>query len=1123
MVHRNFEPHRMSTSRWAARAMALCCLGLCLLSLSGCLDLLKPRQRRFGSTCGVAAECEGGVCYHGHCTTSCKSGAQCGSGVCLDSVCQQSDDDYDLDGLSNAYEVKWKLDPANPDTDGDGIPDGVEIGPDPAHPKDSNGDGIIDALQSNTADADGDCIADAFDKLPGKPDPLPASDKICPFGVCKDNLSQIKVVCGTGPATNAGALVGCPKCQCDGAAVPDWQVTETFCDGKDNDCDGKTDKGLTYNGLPLGAPCVAAHGACQGLTVAGPTKGVVECGTDKATTCSTAANGSKSLAKPEVCNLVDDDCDGVTDNGFALNGQAVGQPCGTCTFSGATCQSGAPANPAVVTCTADGTAALCSGIPFASGFDQLTTGAPQTHLAWSAAVSPTWKRVVSYGGQVPGAYGAVDRDDQWTLDVSEAGKAISKAANWQRLNGMLPGRRSKSALFWDGNNDRMVLLGGEVDGQPDAEVKQFNAQGEWQDLSALPQSDAAFVAQLTTTNAMPIADPQASAHAVAVTMGAGATGLIAFLPGDPTPVWSAAQGGKSWQQIYDPTGSLGGEVACVAPAPTGTYAVALTQTGAVFRLQVSADGSQIEATPLTVSGTSPALFAPQCAHDGLLFHVFGGYDAARNDGGYRTGALSGDPSAPTGIVFAPATDPTGTDAAMQRAGGFAAWNAAQGLVFGGGVRFEGPAGQPHAVPRSDVWAVVGQSPPQRLDAPAPEGRIGQASGWSKSHKAFCIAGGLTLSVPTAPGLPVFGTPATDAWCMDATGTWQRLSSPIKPFAFGMAAIDAKGDRFVLAGGLDLAEGQTLTDIGRLWAGDLTQNGVHDAAWHPTAAVQTIALATGDVTAQAPMPSKAATVAPAAALDPVRNRLIWFGGFNANQETQNFFALQLDTLAFVDLHPDPIGASENVPQPRYGALALYDPYRDVFALKDGFIRTFSNGKPGTVGIDGFPGGDDPCYGALYGSLWAATTGVAPLKPTFQAFPVPNFAESNPVGQPLLRAYFTGPAFLPVLYDALGGHGWLAVPQSNIKGQFYASNVCTVIPDQVAYATTDVQLTLDIGSCGPAQPVAASVKTTALQNTPTTLLMAAAAYIEADRRSLLWGGLDQDYTPSAVSWRLDQGCK
>ena len=46
--------------------------------------------------------------------------------------------------------------------------------------------------------------------------------------------------------------------------------------------------------------------------------GVVECGNDKQVTCSTMANGSSPQAKAETCNSLDDDCDGGTDDGLTV-------------------------------------------------------------------------------------------------------------------------------------------------------------------------------------------------------------------------------------------------------------------------------------------------------------------------------------------------------------------------------------------------------------------------------------------------------------------------------------------------------------------------------------------------------------------------------------------------------------------------------------------------------------------------------------------------------------------------------------------------------------------------------------------------------------------------------------
>ncbi len=55
--------------------------------------------------------------------------------------------DPDGDSLSNADEARIGTDPNNPDTDGDGINDGVEVALDRMHPLDADNNGIIDALE----------------------------------------------------------------------------------------------------------------------------------------------------------------------------------------------------------------------------------------------------------------------------------------------------------------------------------------------------------------------------------------------------------------------------------------------------------------------------------------------------------------------------------------------------------------------------------------------------------------------------------------------------------------------------------------------------------------------------------------------------------------------------------------------------------------------------------------------------------------------------------------------------------------------------------------------------------------------------------------------------------------
>ncbi|MEZ4632501.1 MAG: hypothetical protein R2880_17615 [Deinococcales bacterium] len=56
----------------------------------------------------------------------------------------------------------YGIDPNKADTDEDGIDDATEVG-DPNNPTDSDGDGKIDAIESNTVDRDGDGKVDQQD------------------------------------------------------------------------------------------------------------------------------------------------------------------------------------------------------------------------------------------------------------------------------------------------------------------------------------------------------------------------------------------------------------------------------------------------------------------------------------------------------------------------------------------------------------------------------------------------------------------------------------------------------------------------------------------------------------------------------------------------------------------------------------------------------------------------------------------------------------------------------------------------------------------------------------------------------------------------------------------------
>ncbi|MFN6073963.1 MAG: CotH kinase family protein, partial [Fluviicola sp.] len=106
--------------------------------------------------------------------------------------------DLDGDGCLNVDETTAGTDMNNPDTDGDGENDCAEIGADPNNPTDTDGDGIIDALESTAVDTDGDGVNDEAD--PANTDPCIPNPNAGPCDQDGDGLTNSEEAAeGTSP------------------------------------------------------------------------------------------------------------------------------------------------------------------------------------------------------------------------------------------------------------------------------------------------------------------------------------------------------------------------------------------------------------------------------------------------------------------------------------------------------------------------------------------------------------------------------------------------------------------------------------------------------------------------------------------------------------------------------------------------------------------------------------------------------------------------------------------------------------------------------------------------------------------------------------------------------------
>ena len=264
--------------------------------------------------------------------------------------------------------------------------DAVGPGPETCNNVDDDCDGIIDGLTRSCGSDVGNCqpgiercTAGVWDTSVciGEVGPSP---ELC--NTLDDNCNG-QIDEGTDPGTACGTSVG--ECTpgslicsggtlvCDGGSGP----VDEICDNLDNDCDGRVDESV-----PVGAECGETRGECQPgrltcvsgmfecIGAVGPREEICDgvdnncdgavdegapgageiCGTDEGecdtglTDCIMGEIQCTGTTGPfdESCNTLDDDCDGLIDEDDPMLGDDCGDNnMGECNFGELTCMAGA--------------------------------------------------------------------------------------------------------------------------------------------------------------------------------------------------------------------------------------------------------------------------------------------------------------------------------------------------------------------------------------------------------------------------------------------------------------------------------------------------------------------------------------------------------------------------------------------------------------------------------------------------------------------------------------------------------------------------------------------------------------------------------------------------------------
>jgi hypothetical protein len=516
-------------------------------------------------------------------------------------------------------------------------------------------------------------------------------------------------------------------------------------------------------------------------------------------------------------------------------------------------------------------------------------------------------------------------------------------------------------------------------------------------------------------------------------------------------------------------------------------------------------------------------------------HVVGGHAGnGQTTSNHTTAACTGLDGQSPSCAWSPTSVPKLVSEATARSDAFISRggaNSTEVLVLGGYHRSGTGKGLQRTGLVDPVWWDPAKDTVRAAARPAPAARIGHAHGWSDG-RGLCIAAGLHYDLAPDTVGPARVTPLTDAWCAK-DGKWSLVSKTIAPFAFGFSAIDHVTDKMVLAGGYLLSKQTPVAKVWRLWEAGPNKHLTFGKSAAPSMkpnvsdAMYVIDLKTNSGEAAKIKGPKLA--AGTSAYDRMRRRLIGYGGFDDKSATATLITMNLDTLQWKDL-----GAPANDPKdqpsamiPRYGAMLAYSPEQQLLAVAGGVQWKVHADKSDLVQkrISPTTPAANACIGEIKSPMWLVNV-AQPDKSVFAAVPAYQDLDSEHP-QRLLRLDFGQPAFLPFLFDPIGGRALALLPDVKRTQATDANGKTCPGPAKTNWTAASIQVQLSFGVCPFDNPVdlpyTVFVEPSKLDPVPDAMFMASAVRAPNATEWWVWGGLRADATPSSSLWRLQQACK